>query len=72
MLNGRGFLLLRGLPVERWSMREAATAFFGLGAHLGSARSQNGKGHASAPPGFDLTWMKTEKPTSPIRMIVTP
>ncbi|MGE4080265.1 MAG: TauD/TfdA family dioxygenase, partial [Reyranella sp.] len=43
--NGRGFLLLRGLPVERWSMREAATAFFGLGSHLGSARSQNGKGH---------------------------
>jgi hypothetical protein len=26
-------------------MRESATAFFGLGAHLGSARSQNGKGH---------------------------
>jgi hypothetical protein len=45
VLNGRGFLLLRGLPVERWSMQEAATAFFGLGAHLGSARSQNGKGH---------------------------
>ncbi len=45
VLNGRGFLLLRGLPVERWSMREAATAFFGLGAHMGSARSQNAKGH---------------------------
>lgn len=45
VLNGRGFLLLRGLPVERWTMRESATAFFGLGAHLGSARSQNGKGH---------------------------
>ena len=45
VLNGRGFLLLRGLPVERWSMRESATAFFGLGAHMGSARSQNGKGH---------------------------
>ena len=45
VLNGRGFLLLRGLPVERWSMREQATAFFGLGSHLGSARSQNGKGH---------------------------
>ena len=45
VLNGRGFLLLRGLPVERWSMRQSATAFFGLGAHLGSARSQNGKGH---------------------------
>ena len=45
VLNGRGFLLMRGLPVERWSMREAATAFFGLGSHLGSPRSQNGKGH---------------------------
>jgi hypothetical protein len=45
VLNGRGFLLMRGLPVGRWTMREAATAFFGLGAHLGSARSQNGKGH---------------------------
>ena len=45
VLNGRGFLLLRGLPVARWTMREAATAFFGLGAHLGSARSQNAKGH---------------------------
>lgn len=45
VLDGRGFLLLRGLPVERWNIREAATAFFGLGAHLGSARSQNAKGH---------------------------
>lgn len=45
VLNGRGFLLLRGLPVERWSMAECATAFFGLGTHLGSARSQNAKGH---------------------------
>jgi hypothetical protein len=45
VLAGRGFLLMRGLPVEHWSMREAATAFFGLGVHLGSARSQNGKGH---------------------------
>lgn len=45
VLNGRGFLLLRGLPVERWSLRQSASAFFGLGAHLGSARSQNAKGH---------------------------
>jgi len=45
VLNGRGFLLMRGLPVERWSMHEAATAFFGLGSHLGCPRSQNGKGH---------------------------
>jgi hypothetical protein len=45
VLSGRGFLLMRGLPVERWSLRAAATAYFGLGAHLGSARSQNAKGH---------------------------
>jgi hypothetical protein len=45
LLHGRGFLLLRGLPVERYTTREAATAFFGLGAHLGNARSQNAAGH---------------------------
>jgi hypothetical protein len=45
VLNGRGFALVRGLPVERWPKREAAVAFFGLGAHLGGARSQNAQGH---------------------------
>lgn len=45
VLNGRGFALLRGLPVQRWSRRQSATAFFGLGTHLGSARSQNAQGH---------------------------
>ena len=45
VLNGRGFALLRGLPVEEWSMRQSATAYYGIGAHLGHARSQNGKGH---------------------------
>jgi hypothetical protein len=45
VLDGRGFLMLRGLPVERWSMREAATAYWGLGAHIGYAVTQNAKGH---------------------------
>ena len=45
VLNGRGFALLRGLPVDRWSMRSAATAFFGLGTHFGHALSQNAQGH---------------------------
>jgi hypothetical protein len=44
-LNGRGFALMRGLPVAGWNMHEAATAYFGIGAHIGSARSQNAKGH---------------------------
>lgn len=45
LLSGRGFVLLRGLPVQRWTPRQSATAFFGLGAHLGRARSQNAMGH---------------------------
>lgn len=45
LLEGRGFFLLRGLPLADWSVREAATAYFGIGSHLGNARSQNAKGH---------------------------
>ncbi|MEZ5818180.1 MAG: TauD/TfdA family dioxygenase [Hyphomicrobiaceae bacterium] len=45
LLDGPGLFLLRDLPVERWSSREAATAFWGIGTHLGDACSQNGKGH---------------------------
>ena len=45
LIKGRGFTLLRGLPVERYSEREAAAIFFGLGSHLGHARSQNAMGH---------------------------
>lgn len=45
LLHGRGFALLRGLPIERYSRLEAATIFLGLGSHLGRARSQNASGH---------------------------
>ncbi|HKK29989.1 MAG TPA: TauD/TfdA family dioxygenase [Alphaproteobacteria bacterium] len=45
VLNGRGFALMRGLPVDRYSMRESATAYFGVGTYFGNARSQNAKGH---------------------------
>jgi hypothetical protein len=45
-LNGRGFALIRSLPVERWTKVESAIAFFGIGAHIGAARPQNAKGHA--------------------------
>jgi len=44
VLEGRGFVLLRGLPVERWGRMQAARAFLLLGAHLGSARPQNAQG----------------------------
>jgi hypothetical protein len=45
LLDGRGFILLRGLPVERMTPKEQAIAYLGLGAWLGRFRSQNAKGH---------------------------
>jgi len=45
ILHGQGFMLLRGLPVEQWTIRQAAIAYWGLGAHMGEPCSQNGKGH---------------------------
>ena len=45
LVQGRGFSLIRGLPVGKYSEREAVTIFFGLGTHLGHARSQNAQGH---------------------------
>src|SRR5262249_28856484 len=45
VLDGRGFVLIRGLPLTRWSKRDAAIAFLGIGSHLGSLRSQNAEGH---------------------------
>jgi len=45
LINGIGFELIRGLPVTNYSQKFAATIFCGLGAHLGSARSQNAAGH---------------------------
>ena len=45
LLAGVGVELIRGLPVEYYSMKFVATIFCGVGAHLGSARSQNAQGH---------------------------
>jgi len=45
VLNGRGFVLIKRLPVERWTRRKAALAFLIIGAHLGNLRMQNGDGH---------------------------
>lgn len=45
LIHGRGFALLRGLPVDTYNEKELATIFIGLGAHIGKARSQNKLGH---------------------------
>lgn len=45
LLQGIGFEVIRGLPIEGYDQRMAATIFCGIGAHVGSARSQNAAGH---------------------------
>jgi len=45
ILHGRGFVLVRGFPVERYSFEQAAIGYLGFGSYLGSFRSQNAKGH---------------------------
>jgi hypothetical protein len=42
--QGAGFLLVRGVPVERYGERDATLAYWGLGLHLGTAVSQNAAG----------------------------
>lgn len=41
---GRGFVVLRGLPVSRYSDEEVGTIFWGIGTHLGTAVYQNKAG----------------------------
>jgi hypothetical protein len=42
--TGRGFVLVRGVPVERYGETDASIAYWGLGLHLGRAVSQNAAG----------------------------
>jgi hypothetical protein len=42
--GGRGFALLRGLPLRRYNIEEARLIYWGLGTHVGQAVSQNGDG----------------------------
>jgi Taurine catabolism dioxygenase TauD, TfdA family len=45
LIHGKGFELIRGIPVDRVGMELASAMFVGVGAHLGRARSQNADGH---------------------------
>lgn len=42
--NGRGFVVLRGLPIERYSDEEINAIYYGLGLHLGEPVRQNPRG----------------------------
>jgi hypothetical protein len=45
VLNGRGFLLIRGLPVEGRPIADSAAAYWAIGSYFGNPRSQNAMGH---------------------------
>lgn len=45
LLTGVGIEVLRGLPIAGYTQAFSATIFCGIGAHIGSARSQNADGH---------------------------
>lgn len=45
LINGRGFVLIRGLPRQWWSNDDMCLAYWGIGAHLGRPWPQNAKGH---------------------------
>ena len=45
ILNGRGFVLIRGLPVEGRPIEQNAAAYCGIGSYFGNPRSQNAMGH---------------------------
>lgn len=44
LIDGRGFVLLRKIPVERYSLTELEALYWGIGCHLGTVISQNAKG----------------------------
>ena len=43
--GGRGFVVMRGIDRTRYSKRQCADIFWGIGTHLGTAVPQNGDGH---------------------------
>jgi hypothetical protein len=44
LASGRGFRLLRGLPVGRWGDDDASLVYWGIGQHLGEPGAQNPQG----------------------------
>lgn len=55
---GRGFVLMRGFPVERYDYADLRRIYWGIGQHIGTAESQNIKGELIQEikdHGFDYT-----------------
>lgn len=37
ILNGKGFVLFKGVPVQDWGLHKSAVAYLGFGSHFGCA-----------------------------------
>ena len=45
VIRGRGFVLIRGVPVQRYSTEQSVIVYWGIGSYLGQTVPQNAKGH---------------------------
>ena len=45
LLDGRGFILIRGFPTGNYDIARNALTFWGIGRHVGNPVSQNTRGH---------------------------
>jgi hypothetical protein len=45
LIDGRGVVLIRGVPVDRYDKTRASSIYWGVGMHLGQPWPQNAKGH---------------------------
>jgi alpha-ketoglutarate-dependent taurine dioxygenase len=45
LIDGRGVVLIRGVPVERYTKDRASAIYWGVGTHIGHPWPQNAKGH---------------------------
>ena len=52
---GRGFLLLRGLPRERYSLDDIGLIYYGLGVHLGRRSRNPTRANCSATSSMSAT-----------------
>ncbi|KAE8153443.1 hypothetical protein BDV25DRAFT_149506 [Aspergillus avenaceus] len=45
LIDGKGFILFKGFPVQEWGNHKSAVAYMGVGTYLGYFVSQNSRGH---------------------------
>ena len=44
VMDGRGFVLLKGFDIDRYAIQDAALVYWGIGAHMGTGAAQNAQG----------------------------